>query len=116
MGKKLVITESQLKRLIQYQTKMKLNEGVTFNDVESMSEDELNLDTEDGKFVDDTVSDDATSLPSPLNDEPISDEMSDEDMYSDISLNEGQLKLKDTFNKFIGNPIIKSLSSEIIKK
>jgi hypothetical protein len=51
MGKKIVITEGQLKRLVQYQTKTKLNEGITFGDEDKMR-DELNLDVEDGKFVD----------------------------------------------------------------
>jgi hypothetical protein len=34
-------------------------------------------------------------------------------MEDDYSLNEGQKELKSTFNKYIGNPIIESLSSKI---
>jgi hypothetical protein len=126
MGKKIILHESQLKRLIQHQSKVKLNEGITFNDEEQMK-DELNLDVEGGKFVDGKDEkpynpiDDAHS-----ENETASDRMYNSDEWvkaqqdameeDSISLNEGQLKLKDTFNKLTGNPIIKSLSSEILKK
>lgn len=107
MGKKLIITESQLKKLIQNQSKDKLNEGVEFgemsHDTNEMDKptDDLGLDVVDGKFVD--------------KDEEMGNPM-DTMQEDSISLNEGQLRLKETFNKFTGNPIIKSLSSEIIKK
>jgi hypothetical protein len=123
MGKKLIITESQLKRLVQYQTKTKLNEGVTFGDEDKMR-DELNLDVEDDKFVDEkpyNPIDDAHSEHETAWDRMYnSDEWvrAQQDALEDdaISLNEGQLKLKDTFSKFTGNPIINSLSSKILKK
>jgi hypothetical protein len=112
MGKKLIITESQLKKLIQNQSKDKLNEGVEFgemmHDTNEMDEptDDLGLDVVDGKFVD---KDEEVG-------NPIDSMQEYETEENSISLNEGQLKLKDTFNKLTGNPIIKSLSSEIIKK
>lgn len=123
MGKKIVITEGQLKRLVQYQTKTKINEGITFGDEDKMR-DELNLDVEDGKFVDEkpyNPIDDAHSEHETAWDRMYnSDEWvrAQQDALEDdtISLNEGQLKLKDAFSKFIGNPIINSLSSEILKK
>lgn len=100
MGKKLIITESQLKKLIENQSKEKLNEGVEFGELDKPTGD-LDLDVADGKFVD--------------KDEEQGNPMDSMEEDS-ISLNEGQLKLKETFSKLTGNPIIKSLSSEIIKK
>jgi hypothetical protein len=106
MGKKIIVTESQLKRLIQHQAKMKLNEGMSFDDNTSTDEmlanDELDLDVEDGQFVDDTMEMGIDAM-----------EMGVED--DTISLNEGKLKLKDTFNKYMSNPIIDSLSSQVKK-
>ena len=105
MAKKIIVTESQLKKLVQHQAMKKLNEGVTFNDEESMG-DELNVDTEDGKFVDGEE----------MTTDEMNTEMGMEDEMGDISLNEGKLKLKDTFNKLTKNPIINSLSSQVLKK
>jgi hypothetical protein len=105
MGKKIILHESQLKRLIQHQSKLKLNEGITFNDEEQMK-NELNLDVEDGKFVDDSENETAW------------DGMYDSDgMEEDsISLNEGQLKLKESFKKFVTPSIINRQSSDIVRK
>lgn len=118
MSKKIVITEGQLKRLVQYQTKKKLNESITF-DSENKSDNELNLDVKDGKFVDEKPY-------NPIDNAHSEHETSWDRMYksddlvraqegamddSDISLNEGQLKLKDTFNKFTGDPIINGIVS-----
>lgn len=142
MGKKVILRESQLKRLIQYNTKQKLKESL--EDIEpidyNMGVDgpnqlpnppaEINLDVEDGKFVDYTMgnSDDENQLPNPP--EEINIDL-EEDGYSDVpdeaqidmetgttmeddySLNEGQKSLKKTFNKYMGNPIIESLSSKL---
>ena len=115
MGKKIILHESQLKRLIQYQSKVKLNEGITPNG-EEQTKDELNLDVEDGKFVDDNSSERETAMDRMYNSDDWVRAQQDAMEEDSISLNEGQLKLKDTFNKLTGNPIIKSLSSEILKK
>ena len=149
MGKKIVLRESQLKRLLQYNTKQKLKESL--EDLEPVDYNmgkqgdgnllpnppkELNVDVEDGKFVDYTMGkkDDKNQLPNPPQEINLDIEEGDyyegdyyEDdstnaeidmetgitMEDDYSLNEGQKELKSTFNKYIGNPIIESLSSKI---
>ncbi len=153
MGKKIILRESQLKRLVQYNTKKKLNE--TLEDIEPIDYNvgkendsnqlpnppkqinlDLNLDVEDGKFVDYTMGKegDKNQLPNPpqeinldieegdyyegdyYEDDSMSAEIDMETgitMEDDYSLNEGQKELKSTFNKYMGNPIIESLSSKI---
>jgi hypothetical protein len=144
MGKKIILRESQLKRLVQYNTKKKLNE--TLEDIEPIDYNvgkendpnqlpnppkvinlDLNLDVEDGKFVDYTMGNenDPNQLPNPPkeinldieeDDVPLSAEIDMETgmtMEDDFMLNEGQIRLKKTFNKFMSNPIIDSLSSKI---
>ena len=149
MGKKIVLRESQLKRLLQYNTKQKLKESL--EDLEPVDYNigkqgdgnplpnppkELNVDVEDGKFVDYTMGKevDENQLPNPpqeinldieegdyyegdyYEDDSMSAEIDMETgitMEDDYSLNEGQKELKSTFNKYIGNPIIESLSSKI---
>ncbi len=149
MGKKIVLRESQLKRLLQYNTKQKLKESL--EDLEPVDYNmgkqgdgnllpnppkELNVDVEDGKFVDYTMGKDGdeNQLPNPpqeinldieegdyyegdyYEDDSMSAEIDMETgitMEDDYSLNEGQKELKSTFNKYIGNPIIESLSSKI---
>jgi hypothetical protein len=88
---------------------------------------DLNLDVEDGKFVDYTMGNenDPNQLPNPPkeinldieeDDVPLSAEIDMETgmtMEDDFMLNEGQIRLKKTFNKFMSNPIIDSLSSKI---
>ena len=149
MGKKIVLRESQLKRLLQYNTKQKLKESL--EDLEPVDYNmgkqgdgnllpnppkELNVDVEDGKFVDYTMGKegDKNQLPNPpqeinldieegdyyegdyYEDDSTSAEIDMETgitMEDDYSLNEGQKELKSTFNKYIGNPIIESLSSKI---
>lgn len=149
MGKKIVLRESQLKRLLQYNTKQKLKESL--EDLEPVDYNmgkqgdgnllpnppkELNVDVEDGKFVDYTMGKegDKNQLPNPpqeinldieegdyyegdyYEDDSMSAEIDMETgitMEDDYSLNEGQKELKSTFNKYIGNPIIESLSSKI---
>ena len=141
MGKKVILGESQLKRLIQYNTKQKLKESL--EDIEpidyNMGMDgpnqlsnppaEINLDVEDGKFVDYTMGkNDPDMLPNPpqeidvdleeddYSDVPVDAEIDMETgmtMEDDFMLNEGQKNLKKTFNKYMGNPIIESLSSKL---
>lgn len=149
MGKKIVLRESQLKRLLQYNTKQKLKESL--EDLEPVDYNmgkqgdgnllpnppkELNVDVEDGKFVDYTMGKkgDKNQLPNPpqeinldieegdyyegdyYEDDSMSAEIDMETgitMEDDYSLNEGQKELKSTFNKYMGNPIIESLSSKI---
>ena len=149
MGKKIVLRESQLKRLLQYNTKQKLKESL--EDLEPVDYNigkqgdgnllpnppkELNVDVEGGKFVDYTMGKegDKNQLPNPpqeinldieegdyyegdyYEDDSMSAEIDMETgitMEDDYSLNEGQKELKSTFNKYIGNPIIESLSSKI---
>ena len=149
MGKKIVLRESQLKRLLQYNTKQKLKESL--EDLEPVDYNmgkqgdgnllpnppkELNVDVEGGKFVDYTMGKegDKNQLPNPpqeinldieegdyyegdyYEDDSTSAEIDMETgitMEDDYSLNEGQKELKSTFNKYIGNPIIESLSSKI---
>jgi hypothetical protein len=149
MGKKIVLRESQLKRLLQYNTKQKLKESL--EDLEPVDYNmgkqgdgnllpnppkELNVDVEDGKFVDYTMGKegDENQLPNPpqeinldieegdyyegdyYEDDSMSAEIDMETgitMEDDYSLNEGQKELKSTFNKYMGNPIIESLSSKI---
>lgn len=144
MGKKIVLRESQLKRLLQYNTKQKLKESL--EDLEPVDYNmgkqgdgnllpnppkELNVDVEDGKFVDYTMGKegDENQLPNPpqeinldieegdyYEDDSMSAEIDMETgitMGDDYSLNEGQKELKSTFNKYMGNPIIESLSSKI---
>jgi hypothetical protein len=138
MGKKIVLRESQLKRLLQYSAKQKLQESL--EDLEpvdyNMGKDdennlpnpsqELNVDVIDGKFVDYTMGkeDDENQLPNPpqeINldieeDVPMDAEIDMETgitMEDDYSLNEGQKELKSTFNKYMGDPIIESLSSKL---
>lgn len=149
MGKKIVLRESQLKRLLQYNTKQKLKESL--EDLEPVDYNmgkqgdgnllpnppkELNVDVEDGKFVDYTMGKegDENQLPNPPQEINLDieegdyyegdyyegDSMSAEidmetgiTMEDDYSLNEGQKELKSTFNKYMGNPIIESLSSKI---
>jgi hypothetical protein len=149
MGKKIVLRESQLKRLLQYNTKQKLKESL--EDLEPVDYNmgkqgdgnllpnppkELNVDVEDGKFVDYTMGKDGdeNQLPNPpqeinldieegdyyegdyYEDDSMSAEIDMETgitMEDDYSLNEGQKELKSTFNKYMGNPIIESLSSKI---
>jgi len=97
---------------------------------------DLNLDVEDGKFVDYTMGKegDKNQLPNPpqeinldieegdyyegdyYEDDSMSAEIDMETgmtMEDDFMLNEGQIRLKKTFNKFMSNPIIDSLSSKI---
>ena len=149
MGKKIVLRESQLKRLLQYNTKQKLKESL--EDLEPVDYNmgkqgdgnllpnppkELNVDVEDGKFVDYTMGKegDENQLPNPpqeinldieegdyyegdyYEDDSMSAEIDMETgitMEDDYSLNEGQKELKSTFNTYMGNPIIESLSSNI---
>ena len=141
MGKKLILRESQLKRLVEYKTKQKLMESL--EDIEPIDYNmgkndpdqlpnppsEINLDVEDGKFVDYNMGkNDPDQLPNPpseinveLEEDDYSDVPADAEidmetgitMEDDFALNEGQRKLKNTFNKFTGNPIIDSLSSKI---
>jgi hypothetical protein len=123
MGKKIVITEGQLKRLVQYQTKTKLNEGITFGDEDKMR-DELNLDVEDGKFVDenpnnpidDAHSEHETSMDRMYNSDEWVKSQQDAMEEDSISLNEGQLKLKESFKKFVTPSIINRQSSDIVRK
>lgn len=93
------------------------------------AEIKLNLDVEDGKFVDYNMGmNRPDQLPNPpqeidvdleeddYSDVPVEAEIDMETgmtMEDDFMLNEGQKKLKNTFNKFTGNPIIESLSSKI---
>lgn len=125
MGKKIVLRESQLKRLLQYNTKQKLKESL--EDLEPVDYNmgkqgdgnllpnppkELNVDVEDGKFVDYTMGKEGDYY----EDDSTSAEIDMETgitMEDDYSLNEGQKELKSTFNKYMGNPIIESLSSKI---
>ena len=125
MGKKIVLRESQLKRLLQYNTKQKLKESL--EDLEPVDYNmgkqgdgnllpnppkKLNVDVEDGKFVDYTMGKEGDYY----EDDSTSAEIDMETgitMEDDYSLNEGQKELKSTFNKYIGNPIIESLSSKI---
>lgn len=144
MGKKVILRESQLKRLIQYTAKQKLKESL--EDIEpidynmGMGDDEnqlpnppaeikLNLDVEDGNFVDNNMNmSEPDQLPNPpeeidvdleeddYSDVPVEAEIDMETgmtMEDDLTLNEGQKSLKNTFNKYMGNPIIESLSSKI---
>jgi len=143
MGKKVILRESQLKRLIQYNTKQKLRESL--EDIEPIDYNmgkgddenqlpnppsEINLDVEDGQFVDYTMGkgDDENQLPNPpaeinidLEEDDFSDVPAEAEidmetgitMEDDYNLNEGQKSLKNTFNKYMGNPIIESLSSKI---
>jgi len=160
MGKKIILRESQLKRLVQYNTKKKLNE--TLEDIEPIDYNmgkendsnqlpnppkqinlDLNLDVKDGKFVDYPMGKvdytmgkegDKNQLPNPpqeinldieegdyyegdyYEDDSMSAEIDMETgmtMEDDFMLNEGQIRLKKTFNKFMSNPIIDSLSSKI---
>jgi hypothetical protein len=123
MGKKIVITEGQLKRLVQYQTKTKLNEGITFGDEDKMR-DELNLDVEDGKFVDekpynpidDAHSEHETAWDRMYNSDEWVKAQQDAMEEDSISLNEGQLKLKESFKKFVTPSIINRQSSDIVRK
>jgi hypothetical protein len=110
MSKKIVITESQLKRLVQYQTK--LNESVLFGDGEDFNGDDDEM--MDGEDISSETLDNDSSLD--MKSDEWDDVPSDKFDMGNFSLNEGQLKLKETFNKLTGNPIIKSLSSEILKK
>ncbi len=119
MGKKIVLRESQLKRLLQYNTKQKLKESL--EDLEpvdyNMGKDgdenqlpnppqEINLDIEEGDYYEgDYYEDDSMSAEIDME--------TGITMEDDYSLNEGQKELKSTFNKYMGNPIIESLSSKI---
>jgi len=141
MGKKVIFRESQLKRLIQYNTKQKLRESL--EDIEPVDYNmgmnrpnqlpnppaKINLDVEDGEFVDYNMGkNDPNQLPNPpreinveLEEDDYSDVPADAEidmetgmtMEDDYSLNEGQKSLKNTFNKYMGNPIIESLSSKL---
>ena len=93
------------------------------------AEIKLNLDVEDGKFVDYNMGmNRPNQLPNPpqeidvdleeddYSDVPVDAQIDMETgmtMEDDFMLNEGQKNLKKTFNKYMGNPIIDSLSSKI---
>jgi hypothetical protein len=125
MGKKIILHESQLKRLIQHQTKIKLkedfffkydNEDDEFTDSDNEFTDDLNLDVEDGKFIDKTpynsIDDSYSENETAWDGMYDSDEMEEDS----ISLNEGQLKLKESFKKFVTPSIINRQSSDIVRK
>jgi hypothetical protein len=125
--KKIIITETQLKNLIKRRS---LNESpilyplptdknpeadeIDFEDLQAAgdmydrlksgedSDNKLNVDVVGGKFVD-TEGDM----------EEYGTEETFENTDFGLNLNEGQIQLKKTFNKFMKNPIIKNLGDTL---
>jgi hypothetical protein len=117
--KKIIITETQLKNLIKRRSlnEMNLNpeaDEIDFEDLQAAgdmydrlksgedSDNKLNVDVVGGKFVD-TEGDM----------EEYGTEETFENTDFGLNLNEGQIQLKKTFNKFMKNPIIKNLGDTI---
>lgn len=132
MAKKIKITESQLKMILKNKV---MNESALGEEPQLESNDFNGFDVHDGKFVDGEESfDDTYTAPEEENydgehpedgPEPIDYTMGNQDDPNmmpnppreiNLDLNEGQLKLKNEFNKLIKPFNTKGLSGEIKNK
>ena len=129
--KKIIITETQLKNLIKRRSlnEMNLNpeaDEIDFEDLQAAgdmydrlksgedSDNKLNVDVVGGKFVD---PEDIHKMNHPKGMEGDMEEYGTEETFENtdfgLNLNEGQIQLRKTFNKFMKNPIIKNLGGTI---
>lgn len=131
MAKKIKITESQLKMILKNKA---INEAALGEEPQLESNDFNGFDVQDGKFIDEPEDgpsfDDTYTTPEEEGDgeqpedgpAPIDYTMGSDDENqlpnppSEISLNEGQLRLKNEFNKLTKPFNTKGLSGEIKNK
>jgi hypothetical protein len=134
MAKKIKITESQLKMILKNKA---INEAALGEEPQLESNDFNGFDVQDGKFIDEPENepsfDDTYVAPEEEGDgdypedgpEPIDYTMGNQDDPNmmpnppreiNLDLNEGQLKLKNEFNKLIKPFNTKGLSGEIKNK